>query len=419
MTGPPGDPGRAGAPWGADGMLDAFRDGDVDAARRQGGLVDLPGNRSLVLPQIFGFCGGVVRALAMLAECLEGRRGRTVRLLGPVIHNDTVNQWFHRRGADILAEDRVGDILEVGGPDDIVVIPAFGVPLELAEALAQRYPPGQIVDTTCHDVQAVWQFLERLEGSDWTILIHGKPEHPETRATLSRARRRARRAVVLRGPEDTEPACQALRSGSWQDLPAAQRHEADPPPPADGPVALVNQTTMLYSETSALAERLAAACRDAGRLCRVADSVCRATQDRQDAARRVCATYPDLVLVVGGFTSSNTAQLHRLARGYAPAYRIENALALSPERITHWLPGTGPQESSAWLPPGWRRIGLLAGASCPARDVGDVVRWFQRLCQPQAVHGGPADTGRDVAGEPEGKPKTEREKRESGGSDET
>jgi 4-hydroxy-3-methylbut-2-enyl diphosphate reductase len=329
----------------------------------------------------------------MLTRCVQDRGGRSIRLLGPVIHNDTVNEWFRSRGAVILDEDRILDILQVGGPGDIVVIPAFGVPLELAEELRRRYPAEQIVDTTCRDVQAVWRFLEGLAGPDWTVLLHGKPGHPETRATLSRALRHSRRVVVIQGREQTELACAALASDCWQALPRAQCHESVPLPPARGPVAVVNQTTMLYTETMALGTAVETACRALQRPCRVADSVCRATQDRQDAARELCRQHPDVVLVVGGFASSNTAQLLRLAREWAPACLIPSAAALTPDCVTHWVPEEGLRRTRGWLPPGWRRVGVLAGASCPVHDVGEVIRWFRRLSA-EAAAGQPSAGGR-------------------------
>jgi 4-hydroxy-3-methylbut-2-enyl diphosphate reductase len=371
-------------------VVDIFRDPEVDVARQQGGEIELAGGRRLLLPRVFGFCAGVVHALAMLDRCLEARAGRTVYLLGPVIHNDTVNDWFRAQGVAILAEDRIADILHIGTPEDIVVIPAFGVPVDLAEALAQRYRPEQILDTTCRDVRALWRFLAGLDGPDWTVLIHGKPDHPETRATLSRALRCVGRVVLVRDVADVEGALEALQSGAWSAFPAEQRHETECLPGPAGPVALVNQTTMLHSETMAVAAMVQAACRQAGRVCRLADSVCRATQDRQDAAREICRRRPDVMVVVGGFGSSNTAQLYRLAREAAPAFLVRNATALAAERVTHWLPGMGLQQTAPWLPKDWRQVGLLAGASCPARDVGDAIRWFRQLATAQARDSAPA-----------------------------
>ena len=358
--------------------MDPFQDTDVDQARQHGGVVTLAGGRRLLLPRVFGFCGGVVHALEQLRRCLGSTGGRAVRLLGPVIHNDTVNERFRAQGVTILAEAEIPALLSAGRPEDIVVIPAFGVPVELETALRRRYPSAQIVDTTCRDVRAVWKFMEALEGDDWTILLHGKADHPETRATLSRALQRARRVVIVPELAYRESVGRAVREGSWKDYPPGLVHERGAAPSSSAPVAVVNQTTMLYGETLALGAVVTEACAKAGRYCRLADTVCRATQDRQDAAVAVCRERPDRVLVIGGFGSSNTAQLYRLAAAAGAAYLVQNAGALEAERITHWVPGSGLRCDGPWLPEGWATVGILAGASCPAADVGDVIRWFRR-----------------------------------------
>ena len=396
------DPCRAPEPWrvppsAESSSVNLFQDTDVEQARRNRGVVALAGGRRLLLPRVFGFCGGVVHALAELRRCLGAPCGRPIRLLGPVIHNDTVNDHFRAQGVTILAEAEVPSQLGLVTPDDIVVIPAFGVPLELEDALRRKLPSTQIIDTTCRDVRAVWQFMESLQGDGWTILVHGKADHPETRATLSRALRRAGCVVVVPGLASLDSVCGALREGSWEGYPRALVHEYGAAPPPSGPVALVNQTTMLHSETLALGAAVRAACDRAGRRSQLADTVCRATQDRQDAAVAVCQQHPDLVVVVGGFGSSNTAQLHRLACAAGPAYLVQNAAALEPDCITHWLPGTGLRCSRPWLPANWTTIGILAGASCPATDVGDVIRWFRQY-QP-ATAGPSAATTRPGLGQ--------------------
>ncbi len=375
--------------------MNPFQDSDVEQARRHDGVVSLGGGRRLLLPRVFGFCGGVVHALAQLRRCLSTAGGQPIRLLGPVIHNDTVNEHFRAQGVTILSEAEILTGLESAGAGDLVVIPAFGVPLEIETLLRRRYPGAQIIDTTCRDVRAVWMFMESLTGPGWTILVHGKADHPETRATLSRALQRATRVVVVPGLAALESACRALREGSWAGYPQTLIHERGSPPPASGPVALVQQTTMLHSETLALGAAVTAACCQAGRHSQLANTVCRATQDRQDAAVEVCRQRPDAMLVVGGFGSSNTAQLHRLACAAAPTYLVQNAAALGAETITHWVPGAALQCTRPWLPPGWRTVGILAGASCPASDVGAVIRWFRE--QPQWADQGAPTTAADGA----------------------
>ena len=399
--------------------MEAFRDNQVEQARRQGGVIPLGGGRRLLLPRVFGFCGGVVRALFELERCVREARGQRVFLLGPVIHNDSVNSYFRSLGVDIVPEDGIEGILGMAGPDDRIVIPAFGVPLEMEQALRERFAPSQIVDTTCRDVRAVWGFLAGLTGADWTVVIHGKPDHPETRATLSRARRHAARVVVMPSSDGTAALCRAIRERNWACCPPAWLCAGATASPDSGPVALVNQTTMLHDETVALAAALRQACHDAGRRCAVADTVCRATQNRQDAARELCRQRPEPVLVVGGFASSNTSQLYRMARECTAAYMIQSAAALAPDRLRHWLPGVGQQCTADWLPPSWTTVGILAGASCPATDIGAVIRWFQAQEPASSEHAALAASEAEQPMRKTGRAGTGRQERKDGGSDET
>jgi 4-hydroxy-3-methylbut-2-en-1-yl diphosphate reductase len=371
--------------------VDPFQDNDVDEARRHGGVVQLGGARRLLLPRVFGFCGGVVHALTQLRRSVGNAGGRPVRLLGPVIHNDTVNDYFRAQGVTIVAEGDVPAFVSSGDPGNMVVIPAFGVPLEVEAVLRQRYAPERIVDTTCRDVRAVWEFMESLAGEGWTILVHGKADHPETRATLSRALRRATRVAVVPTLAHLASVCRAVGENAWELYPRELVQERGKAPAA-GPVACVHQTTMLHDETMAFEAAVRDACGRAGRTCRLADTVCRATQDRQNAAVEICGQHPDLVLVVGGLGSSNTAQLYRLASASVRAYLVRNAGDLEPGRIRHWVPGDGAAGAQPWLPPGWTTIGILAGASCPATDVGNVIRWFRHLAAEPAA-GGAAEGG--------------------------
>lgn len=356
-------------------MTDLFHDRDVQDARRQGGTVPLGGGRLLLLPRIGGFCRGVLVALQRL-EAVLARAERPVWLLGEIIHNDSVNGHFRERGVHILPEDRLEQVFREAKPADTFVVPAFGLEREFEERL-QTFA-ADVVDTTCDCVQSVWSFVESQAAAGRTILLHGKPSHPETRATLSRALGPANAAVLVPTLDHAQRFAAAIRAGTLADYPAELLHQA-------GfldlrRLAVANQTTMLFGETREIEALIAAAIRDTGGELVPAATVCRATQARQDAARDLCAAGVDLVLVLGGFSSSNTAQLLRLAQTYAPAYFVGTAEALSPDRIRHYDPASGNiVETTAWLPPPGGRIALLAGASCPPGDIGDAIRTLRRI----------------------------------------
>ena len=353
--------------------MDLFTDNDVRRAIRCGGRIDVDGCGAILLPRMFGFCAGVVRALRLLQQHIAPRPRRGIFLLGPIIHNHTVNEAFERQGVRILGENAMDEVVELARPGDLVVIPAFGIPLDAETRLRRRLPACSILDTTCEDVKAVWRFVEESPPGG-TVIIHGKPGHPETRATLSRARHQAARVVIITSPEETPLLCDCLDRNAWDAFPPG-RITVNGEHPAQGKtLTLVNQTTMLHEETARIGEEIQACSRRTGTPCRIADSICRATQHRQDAAKELCARDLDCVLVVGGFSSSNTTQLWRLARLTHAAYFIADADALEVGHITHFVPGKGLRREENWLRGAHPTIGVLAGTSCPACDVGRVIR---------------------------------------------
>lgn len=356
-------------------MTDLFHDRDVQAARRNGGVVPLGEGRVLLLPHVTGFCRGVLAALQRL-EGVLARADQPIWLLGEIIHNDSVNAHVRECGVRILPEDDLERLFAEAAPTDTVVIPAFGLDRQLERRL--RAFAQDVVDTTCDCVQSVWAFVETQAAAGRTVLLHGKPSHPETRATLSRALGPANAAVVVPTLDHARQLAAAIRAGSLAGYPTELVHH---PKRVDlRHLAVANQTTMLFSETRELEAIVAAAVRAAGGELIPSETVCRATQARQDAARTLCETGVQAVLVLGGFSSSNTNQLLRLASNYAPSYFIGDATALSRNAIRHYDPVQGIVVTTTdWLPPPNSRIALLAGASCPPSDIGATIRALQAL----------------------------------------
>lgn len=361
----------------------------VARIRREGNVWRLAGGE-LVLPRVSGFCSGVTRALAMLEEALakEPKGPGGFFLLGEIIHNPYVNEYFRSCGVRILSPQQREHLEDFIGPDDCGVIPAFGVTLAIEERL---HKVGcRILDTTCGDVRRLWAWGTGAVERGFSVLIYGRAGHDETVVTKSRLEARGGRYLVvgnLREAQDFRGLItgetEAGRMGSLFGREATNASSLEP----FERLAQVSQTTMLYDDTMRVRDLIQSAFEqrfghdEAERRLLFQPTVCRATQDRQSAALELCQKGCDLIIVVGGFGSSNTTHLYERARVYGPAYFIEDVSAiLGPGRIRALDPGaaaTGrnePVEIENWLPQ--RRplkIGVLAGASSPQIVIGEVL----------------------------------------------
>ncbi len=357
----------------------------IDRIRAGGGAWKLPGGE-IRLPAAFGFCRGVNRALDMLDKAVdEGLRdGRRLFLLGQIIHNPWVNDYFERRGVRLLSGAEVARLEQHVTAEDYAVIPAFGVDPAVDRRL--RAIRCRVVDTTCGDVRRLWLWAERAAGDGYGVLIFGRADHDETMVTKSRLAEVGGRYVVVGSLSETD----AFRDLLVGKATAEEFHKAFPPSASNADdlssferLAQVSQTTMLYNETLAVRNRIRRAFdkrfgreQAAGRVS-FQPTVCRATQARQNAAVEVCRDGCDLVLVVGGFGSSNTRHLYELARRHAgAAYFIEDAAAVgsAEEILAYDAAGGGAATIRDWLPARRPlRVAILAGASSPEIVLGQVV----------------------------------------------
>ncbi len=361
-------------------MTELYSDPEVEMARRNRGVVDA-GKWRVRLPAVFGFCGGVLNAIRLLQRKLVELREHQVWLLGEIIHNDTVNSFFRKVGVRIIPEDQIDSVFDLATPSsDIIVIPAFGIPKSLDTRLRQTFPNDQIVDTTCAYVRRIWRFAERMIAENRTIVVHGKPNHPETRATLSRALTAQNAVLLIPSISAAEQLATAIKNQDISSYPpelVRNREKLHL-----NHLALVNQTTMLFSETKEVERILQnAMAAIAGELVS-SETVCHSTQHRQNAALELCQEGCDVMIVVGGYTSSNTNQLYRLAKATGPTYFVRDADALDRNEIRHYQPEMNIEEVTRdWLPEE-ATIGILAGASCPAADIGDLIRKFKSFATP-------------------------------------
>ena len=335
------------------------------------------GRLEIHLAKEFGFCYGVERAVEYAYETRTRFPDRRIFLTNEIIHNPRVNAELQGMGVKILTDDASrSEITE----KDVVIMPAFGVPVKALREFQKKC--CVIVDTTCGSVMSVWRRVEAYSADGFTSVIHGKYDHEETRATCSRAAK----YLVVKNQKQAEQVCDYIAGLGTRDsflttfMDACS--EGFDPDRDLGKIGFANQTTMLSRESIEISEMLREALRarygddELPDRFRHFDTICSATQDRQDAIRKLGEKKMDVILVIGGYKSSNTGHLAEIASEFCPAYRVEDASSiLSREKIRHKK--TGAQEAletSDWLPAGKIKVGITAGASTPNRLVEEVIQ---------------------------------------------
>jgi 4-hydroxy-3-methylbut-2-en-1-yl diphosphate reductase len=353
------------------------------------------GRITIHLAREFGFCYGVDRAVDYAYQAVARFPGRNVFLTGEIIHNPHVNDRLRAGGIRFLSDpaERGRDL----GSQDVVILPAFGITVEEMADFSAR--GCTLVDTTCGSVLNVWKNVVRYAQDGFTAIIHGKVKHEETRATASQALKypKGRYLVVLDRNEAAE-VCDYIRNGGDREAFLARFGQAVSPgfnPDTDlEHIGCANQTTMLMSESLEIGEMFGAAMRDRYGEANLAthfrafDTICSATQERQDAVEALLdAEAVDLMIVVGGYNSSNTVNLARICAVRVRTYHISDPdCLLSAERIRHrpvGAPSTVKADevvSEGWLPANGRVVvGLTAGASTPNNIVGQVIETLERF----------------------------------------
>jgi 4-hydroxy-3-methylbut-2-enyl diphosphate reductase len=338
---------------------------------------------TFLLAKEFGFCYGVDRAIDYAYETRRVYPDHRILLMGEIIHNPVVNERLAEMDIPIVARplEEVPDL----GEKDVVIIPAFGVPREDLERLRAAGPV--LVDTTCGSVLVVWKNVRKYAERGFTSIIHGKWYHEETRATASQASLTSGgKYLVVLNHEETDLVCDYIR-GEGDRAEFLERFANAMSPGFDPDrdlerIGMANQTTMLASESLEVAEKVRRAMADRWGEEELAerfvafDTICSATQERQDALFELLEEPLDLALIVGGYNSSNTGHLAKIASKRVPTYHIQHAgEILSGEEIRHRDPKTGEVGLTRdWLPAGDLTIGLTAGASTPNVEIGRVVR---------------------------------------------
>jgi 4-hydroxy-3-methylbut-2-en-1-yl diphosphate reductase len=383
------------------GELAAAYDSAIIDEVRANGFRRNAGRLTVHLAKEFGFCYGVDRAVDYAYQARRRFPGRNVFLTGEIIHNPHVNDRLRDSGIRFLSDP--GERREALGADDVVILPAFGVTVgEMAQLTSQGCT---LVDTTCGSVLNVWKNVTRYAQDGYTAVIHGKIKHEETRATASQALKYPKgRYLVVLDRAEAEIVCNYIRHGGDTATFVAKfggAASAGFDPAVDLiRVGCANQTTMLMTESLAIGEmfREAMHARYGEEALayhfRAFDTICSATQERQDAVIALLDQQPvDLMLVVGGYNSSNTCNLARICADRVKTFHIADPECLvSPELVRHRPVGapsttTGREDvTTGWLPmTGPLNVGLTAGASTPNNIVGQVIKKLEAFCRPSPL----------------------------------
>jgi 4-hydroxy-3-methylbut-2-enyl diphosphate reductase len=359
----------------------------VEQIRAKGSVIQI-GGTTVRLARDFGFCYGVERAIDLAYAARKVFADRRVFLLGEIIHNQEVNRQLTEMGVVSIPNVDHETMVATMTPEDVVIVPAFGAETRLMKLIAAR--GCMVVDTTCGDVMSVWKRVRQYAKTGFTSIIHGKASHEETRATSSRAMGDDGMGnyLVVLTLADVDYVCDYIRHGGDKEafmkrFPASAHSDGFDPDLHLTRVGVANQTTMLKSETEEVQRRLRQAVLDRhGPESGVAnfqvfDTICGATQERQDSLFGLLQQPLDVLLVVGGYNSSNTTHLVEIGEQQLPTFFIRTADCLkSLEQIVHFdlhLKAEKESYSTKLAGDGPVTVGITAGASCPNNLIEDTV----------------------------------------------
>src|SRR5512142_3404194 len=341
-------------------VLSHYRSDLVERIRSSGHVLSA-GDLTIKLAKQFGFCYGVERAIDLAYAARKVFPDQPIYILGEIIHNPEVNDQIRAMGIKFLSgkekDADIGDLKQ----GDIVIIPAFGTEVSMRRQLEAK--GCRFVDTTCGDVMSVWKRVRQYSKDKVTSIIHGKSWHEETKATSSQAMANGGgHYLVVFTLAETDYVCSYIVHGGdkaafLEKFKGAYSEGFDPDIHLQA-IGVANQTTMLRGETEEVQRRLKAAMIEKHGEAEVAqhfrffDTICGATQDRQDALEKLLRQPLDLLLVIGGYNSSNTSHLAEMGEARLPTYFIKNApMMVSDKLIRHYNQHKREEiETRDWLP---------------------------------------------------------------------
>jgi 4-hydroxy-3-methylbut-2-en-1-yl diphosphate reductase len=343
------------------------------------GYVMTRGDVTIRLAESFGFCWGVERAVAIAYETRQHFPTEQIWITNEIIHNPSVNQRLRDMKVGFIAVEDGAKNFDVIDRGDVVILPAFGASIPEMQLLNDK--GCTIVDTTCPWVSKVWNTIEKHKKKDYTSIVHGQYKHEETIATISFA---DKYLIVLNMAQANYIADYILNGGDRKEFFAKfqNAHSADFDPDIDlERVGIANQTTMLKTETEAIGKLFERTMMKKYSTAELNDhfqsfnTICDATQERQDAMFKLVDVQLDLMLVIGGYNSSNTTHLQEISIEHQiPSYHIDSDARISIDnRIEHKPLGKDLEVTENWLPAGKITIGVTSGASTPDKVVEDAI----------------------------------------------
>jgi 4-hydroxy-3-methylbut-2-en-1-yl diphosphate reductase len=364
-----------------------YRSEVVETIRASGNVLEADG-LILRLAEQFGFCYGVDRAVDYAFQTRQKFPNRRIFITGDMIHNASMNDRLREMGIEFLSQGfdgRPDERFDTLGPEDVVILPAFGAPVEWVGKL--RDMGCIVVDTTCGSVLSVWKRVSRYASKGFTSIIHGKYYHEETKATASQTTKEGGNGkfLIVRNLKETAYVVDFIAGRtSAASLKEKLGHAMSPgfDPETDlQSIGVANQTTMLMSETMAVGEKLRQAMayrygEDLEEHFELFDTICSATQDRQDALFELLEHPLDVMIIIGGYNSSNTNNLAIIAsERVEKSYHIASGECINGDLIRHKPAGRPLDvreeiEERDWLPEGEVSVGLTAGASTPNSQIG-------------------------------------------------
>lgn len=365
---------------------------------------------TFLIPRHFGFCYGVENAIDIAYRTVEENPGKNIYLLSEMIHNPTVNENLLKKGVRFLFETDGSERIPIDSlsPEDIVIVPAFGTTLEIQEKLQKQGINPYQYNTTCPFVEKVWKRGSQLGKKGYSLVVHGKHQHEETRATFSHSADHSPVVVVL-NPDEAHVLAEILTEK--RPLSDFEKYFSHKSTENFNPLkdleffGVINQTTMLATETQQVMDILKEAARKRfgeeniqNHFADTSDTLCYATNENQSATYALADANPDMAIVVGGYNSSNTMHLVEILENHCPTYHIRDAGEFdSPAGIHHFNQWEKEMQSTKnWLPANKEglRIALTSGASCPdvlvdevltkilsfypeAKEIEDIIRPFE------------------------------------------
>ena len=372
-------------------LIDAEYQSALVERIRARGYADTFGDVTVRLAQEFGFCYGVDRAIDYAYETVHKFPNKKIYLVGEIIHNPHVNQRMTEMGISFIYPQDAGvfDFASVA-KEDVVILPAFGVTLNDFETL--RGIGCILVDTTCGSVLHVWKRVENYARDGFTAVIHGKYTHEESRATASQVNKfPGGKYIIVRDMAEAELLCdyiakrpKHLRTEDFKSQFKTKVSAGFDPEVDLEFIGVANQTTMLANESMAIGAKIREAIVErfdeehTSAHFRSFGTICSATQERQDAVEEMMEKPPDLMLVIGGYNSSNTNHLAHLCRQYTDTFHIQDAscIDVGAGTIKHKVeldPGAEEILDEDWLPQDAFDLGITAGASTPNNKIGEAL----------------------------------------------